>query len=312
MDDGRSFHNYKFAEQGDQVRVKDIITKPDGTSQKFIILGKPKGSTVFVAYYVDFSGLRGRQCNLDIKHENDDDFELWNLLDERCLFGRHVQYYRRIEGKDCFIGKTVDQPNNVTTTCECTQQDYECEYNYYRDENGNCILHPGVLPLENKNCSGVEEIIWERTAYRKIPNSDCEGGDEPYKGKKVICSGHGLSAGSWLLIFALPLSGAGLVAFCWYRRKSQRFGAIRLPDSFTNGSSSFLVIVGSVISAVFNHLRDLADRVQLPTMSVMSNFSRTRYTPLNQDEPADLQLDDYEGVDGHFLDEEGDEDADEL
>jgi hypothetical protein len=249
---------------------------------------------------------------LDVKKGDTDDFELWNPLGERCLFGRKVEYYRRIEGKDCFIGRVVDQPMNDTKTCECTKQDFECEYNYYRDESGDCILHPGALPLENRNCSGVEETIWERTAYRKIPISTCAGGEEPHKGKEVFCPGHGLSAGSWLLIFALPFAGASLVAFCWYRRTSQRLGAIRLPDSFTNSSSSFLVIVSSVVSAVFNRLRDLAERVQLPTMSVMSNFSRTRYTPLNQDEPADLQLDDYEGVDGHFLDEEGDEDADEL
>jgi hypothetical protein len=163
-------------------------------------------------------------------------------------------------------------------------------------------LYPEAQPLENRNCSGSEETIWERTEFRRIPISQCIGGHELDKGKELNCPGYGHSTGSWLLIFAVPFAGAGLVAFCWYRRKSQRFGAIRLPGSFTNGSSSFLAIV----SDIFNRLHDLAERVQLPTMS------RTRYTPLNQDEPADLQLDDYEGVDGHFLDEEGDEDADEL
>ena len=57
-----------FVKKGDNlVRVSDIITEPDGTSQKYILLGKETGSSgKYVAYHIDFSGLHMKKCKYKI------------------------------------------------------------------------------------------------------------------------------------------------------------------------------------------------------------------------------------------------------
>lgn len=62
-DEGMTWSQYTFVKEGDKkVRVSDIITQPDGTSQKFVLLGKEVPSGKQVAYHIDFSGLRLKKC----------------------------------------------------------------------------------------------------------------------------------------------------------------------------------------------------------------------------------------------------------
>ena len=51
-----------------------------------------------------------------------------------CL-GRETQYYRRIQDRDCFIGEKLVQPREVTRNCSCTEEDFECDFNFVRDAN---------------------------------------------------------------------------------------------------------------------------------------------------------------------------------
>jgi len=87
------------------------------------------------------------------------------------------------------------------------------------DTSETCILEPN------------SDDWYERTAYRKIPYSTCEGGMRPDRGTPHSCGGvRGLSILFWLSILILPLGFASLVAYYYYK-KGYRRGAIRLPDS---------------------------------------------------------------------------------
>ena len=45
------------------------------------------------------------------------------------------------------------------------------EFNYMRNDAGECVLVPGTQPLSDDDsvCRAGDEYWYERTAYRKIP-----------------------------------------------------------------------------------------------------------------------------------------------
>ena len=98
------------------------------------------------------------------------------------------------------------------------------EFNHIRNGAGECVLAEGATPLP----TNMEEMCledpnldywYERTAYRKIPYSSCEGGLRLDHGAPHSCGGvRGRSAMFWLSIFFLPFAITGFVAYYYYRR----------------------------------------------------------------------------------------------
>ena len=112
-DEGLSWREYKFSNE--KLRINTIISVPEDTSRKFMLLGHAPGSSLATIVHIDFSSLTHRQCRfallggyflqrtrfflLGILNEDDpahDDFELWSPSEgrtETCLFGRQVHIY---------------------------------------------------------------------------------------------------------------------------------------------------------------------------------------------------------------------------
>ncbi|SAM85571.1 related to VPS10 domain-containing receptor SorCS1 precursor [Ustilago bromivora] len=243
LNEGVTWESYSF---GEKMRISQILTVPEDTHRRFILLGIPSGSaTKTVAIYLDFSALESRKCVLDSAHPEKDDFELWSPSEERaeqCLFGRQTYYYRRKRRADCYVGEKIIQPHSVTRNCACTEADFECEFNHYRDATGKCVLYPGVSPLstdEAGQCWAADNdgYWYERTNVRKIPYSTCTGGVRPDRGTKHVCpnnlAGHGLFW--WATLILCPFCLAGLVGYWWVQKANRTgtlgTGRIRLPDS---------------------------------------------------------------------------------
>lgn len=103
------------------------------------------------------------------------------------------------------------------------------EFNYHRDPTSNaCVLFPSAealsLDTESEQCPTSEDGTWyERTAYRKIPYSSCQGGDRPDRGKRHECSGRyqGAKKGSafWWTIGLAPFAFAGLAGLWWIKKR---------------------------------------------------------------------------------------------
>lgn len=108
LDEGKSWREYNF---GERLRVTNLMTVPEDTSRKFILIGyPPREQEKARAVYLDFSSVNKRQCELilaSIGYDDVDallgilkvddsshgDFELWSPSEEReeqCLFGRQV------------------------------------------------------------------------------------------------------------------------------------------------------------------------------------------------------------------------------
>lgn len=102
------------------------------------------------------------------------------------------------------------------------------EFNHRRDADGNCVLIPGLQPLPNDDtCRNDEEFWYERTAYRKVPISTCNGGKRLDRGPEHRCpglKGHGFFF--WFFVLMVPFMFTALVAYWYYRRMGLARGCV--------------------------------------------------------------------------------------
>ncbi|KAK7442773.1 vacuolar protein sorting/targeting protein PEP1 [Stygiomarasmius scandens] len=254
-DEGRSWNSSYFSRE--RIHVKDIMTDPSGTTRRFVVFGSYLSQPYDVAIYIDFAGLTSRECVLD-EDLAENDIELWSPSesegDEKCLFGRQTQYFRRRRNANCIVGnRTMPEPR-ILKNCTCTKEDFECEFGHVRDENDECALAPGAASLEDDSagqCDHGEDSWYGRTAYRKISYSSCEGGDRPDRGPPHPCpaapdeqeddgenepEGRRHSVLFWWTVFLIPVVFCVGVYGIWYYCFSGRVeGRIQLFDDSDDG-----------------------------------------------------------------------------
>lgn len=135
------------------------------------------------------------------------------------------------------MGEKLPQPHKIQRNCLCSEEDFECEFNYRRDPaTHKCVLVSGATPLASEPVCAWNQSFWhERTEFRRIPYSSCEGGIQLDQGAQHICPGpgrHGLFW--WGTVVVAPAMLCGLGGFWWMRRRAsgagRRRGAIHLPD----------------------------------------------------------------------------------
>lgn len=250
--DGADWKKFRFANQ--KVRVIDLATVPTDTARKFVIFASDGKSDVR-AYSIDFTNFFDRQCQLDLEHPDKDDYEFWSpkhpQSSESCLFGHEAKYLRRAIGhNDCFIGSAPLLAGfKVIRNCTCTRNDYECDYNYFRDTDGTCKLVKGLTPADRKTemCSKPDTFqYFEPTGYRKIPLSTCVGGKGFDSWNAQPCPGHQkefdehngreVGGGKIALLVLIPLFVFIFATWFVYDRGIRRnggfkrFGQIRLDE----------------------------------------------------------------------------------
>ncbi|KAJ7579906.1 vacuolar protein sorting/targeting protein 10 [Mycena floridula] len=231
-DEGLNWREYTFSQ--DKIRVWYIVTVPEDTSRRFILFGQNARTKEWVAIHIDFSALVQRQCVLNVQNSLDDDFELWSPSEERaetCLFGRQTMYHRRLREANCVVGTQTKEDPVIKNNCACTAADFECEFNYYKNDEGKCVLQPGTTPLaDDATCSNGESYWYSRTAYRKIPYSSCVDGERPDRGDRHECPGFaGHSGWFWFFILVIPFGITALVGYWYYHNSGMLRGNIRLP-----------------------------------------------------------------------------------
>lgn len=59
-DEGLNWREFKFSNE--KIRVRDIMTVPEDTSRKFMLLGRYTGTGGSVIVHLDFSSLTHKQC----------------------------------------------------------------------------------------------------------------------------------------------------------------------------------------------------------------------------------------------------------
>ncbi|KAJ2086140.1 vacuolar protein sorting/targeting protein PEP1 [Coemansia sp. RSA 986] len=244
LDRGASWLPLPLPHDAQGVRVEALTTVPDSTSRRFVLHGRRDGSPKGIVVGLDFTGAQPRICVLDEKKQADGsaDFELFHSTpidpqqsdESGCLLGRKAQYYRRKPDRACYIGNEFEPVRYISETCECTVRDYECNHNFVRkstgddDPWGQCVLVEG-MKAPRTNCTNAEqEYFVIESAYRKIPQSICQGGMVLDKATEVWCPGRARTVALlWALVLPVVCLGLAYVAYNWWR---DRYPYFRLED----------------------------------------------------------------------------------
>ncbi|KAI1419445.1 hypothetical protein F5Y12DRAFT_247345 [Xylaria sp. FL1777] len=289
LDRGESWQDMEFSDS--DVTITDITSLRSGSSRNFILWGHTGKELITVN--LDFSGLTDRPCVHDEKDLDKSDYELWSpehpLQPNGCLFGHRNRYLRKKKDRTCYNDRELRQVYDFET-CECTRQDYECDYNYELDAHNYCTLVEGLRPKDPEQiCRDDPEAIeyHEHTGLRRIPLTTCKGGTfDPDNVFKVHpCPGHeeeferkhGVSGVAIFFAVTVPIAFASLVGWWIYRNWQGKFGQIRLGEQSTLDNDSPLVkypvIAVSAVVAVVGALPLVASSIWRTISSTVTRLS---------------------------------------
>lgn len=236
LDLGETWFDYTFSPEKKYL-VEDIATVPSDNSLKFLIIVKDTDISNSI-FSIDFTDVYPRQCDLPLDTDNElgDDYEYFipkhPSLKTSCLFGHETKYLRRKSNKVCFIGMApLYLGSSIVNNCECTREDYECDYNYQLAIDGTCKLVRGLeAPRGDQICSKNDaNEWWEPTGYRKLDQSTCEGGLTLDKWVVHACPGKeldkgGITAVSMFWVIFIPLIAFATSLVVVYERGIRRNG----------------------------------------------------------------------------------------
>ncbi|KAH6689130.1 vacuolar protein sorting/targeting protein PEP1 [Plectosphaerella plurivora] len=164
--------NWKKAALPNDMRIRPLIltTTQDSTSLKFLIVASSSEDTKFHIIAIDFEGLHERTCK-------DDDLEDWHARvdDDKkatCLMGHKQTFRRRKKDADCFMKQEFKDPEPKLEVCECTDLDFECDYNFVR-KDGKCEKE-GPIVQPDGACTKADDTFKGSSGWRKIPGNMCE------------------------------------------------------------------------------------------------------------------------------------------
>lgn len=169
------------------------------------------------------------------------------------------------------------------------------EFNYKLDAKGECVLFPGAQPLEaDQTCTWDQPFWYDRTPYRKIPHSQCEGGLALDRGNAHVCPGNKTRGGIfWTTIAVLPFGIAALAAVWWTRRRGGK-GRIRLPEpgeGNRSGVQELLISIPWFVIGVVGAVVAWAKDVEIPFLSErLRRNSRSGYRTVRLDDAMDAEL----------------------
>jgi hypothetical protein len=163
---------------GLQVHPGLLTTTQDSTSLKFVLTASsgPDSSPKFHVVSIDFEGMHEDVCK-------DSDMEDWFARKDddgspSCLMGHTQKYHRRKKDAKCFVKSNFKDPIPESTPCDCSDADFECDFNFVK-EDGECVrAGPVVVPEGACQKADPEETFMGSSGWRLIPGNDCKRKDD--------------------------------------------------------------------------------------------------------------------------------------
>lgn len=151
-----------------------LTTTQDSTSLKFMLLGGilVDEKKVWYTISIDFDNMHEKKCE-------DGDMEKWYARVDKdgnptCLMGHKQFYTRRKPDADCFLKKEFEDPVVKTEPCECTDADFECDFNFVRSADRKDCTQEGSLVVPEGQCKAEGDKYQGSSGWRLIPGNDCK------------------------------------------------------------------------------------------------------------------------------------------
>ncbi|XP_077996765.1 sortilin-like isoform X2 [Glandiceps talaboti] len=171
-DEGQCWYSYKFADE--PVQFTGLLTEPESKSLRVTLWGFGVQDREWTVTVIDFG---------QVLLSDDSDYNEWMAHEYNehngCLLGKKEVFRRLKKTSMCRNGYDY-KIRQVTTKCQCTEDDYECDYGYFRQTNSEeCKENPKFKGKPLEVCVHGEEEDIITTGYRLIPGDGCEGGFKP-------------------------------------------------------------------------------------------------------------------------------------
>lgn len=175
---------------GLKIRPYILTTTQESASLKFLLIGLTDKSPHWQVISIDFDGLHEATCK-------EDDMEEWSARVDKdgkptCLMGHTQSFPRRKKKAECFLKQEFKHAVAKTEDCDCTDKDYECDFNFERQEDGKCVAKGPIIPPDGACRDAKPDDTFKGTSgYRKIPGNTCKPTkemDEKYKDVERKCS----------------------------------------------------------------------------------------------------------------------------
>jgi hypothetical protein len=182
--------DWETAELENKIVPAQLTTTLDSTSLKFLLEGfetsEDKAAGQIIA--IDFDDMHERKCK-----DDDDDLENWSARVDRdgkptCLMGHTQTYRRRKADADCFIKNEFVDPVPTSVPCTCTDEDFECDFNFVRSADRKDCIPAGRTIIPDGACDGFgpETTFKASSGWRLIPGNDCKREDgQKYKDEPI-------------------------------------------------------------------------------------------------------------------------------
>lgn len=203
--EGKTRNFYFSVDRGRQWNMIDLgvhvyplllITAPNSRTGKFMVISSKydkdnsiHGSVIVIS--VDLSKIYTKKCIFDKVSSENNDLEKWytsynNKSEPECLMGRKQYFWRKKIGRKCFVEENHIELQAIEEHCACSDNDYECDYNFIYNNN-KCIEHiPQEIPQDQ--CKNPNDVFLGSSGYRKIPGNTCDDKYGIMKDKKVEIS----------------------------------------------------------------------------------------------------------------------------
>lgn len=201
LDQGRTWSEYQL--EYSIFPIELLPTTPDGSGLTFILNGIPVNDPESdqplnleaqnLLYTMDFSGA------FDNKKCGPDDMETFKLNNGERVNGAVYSFQRRKQDSQCLVKMIFDNLSLNEEPCqECTDDDYECAFEFAKNENNECVINKKLLGLSNTCSTSNKPVI--KLAPKQLRKSSkckkpmeitkvdvtCETGVSPGEGKIAV------------------------------------------------------------------------------------------------------------------------------
>ncbi|XP_056413822.1 sortilin isoform X2 [Hyla sarda] len=180
-DEGQCWFSYNFSK--DPLMFTGLASEPGARSLNVTVWGYEPGffQRTWMSYTIDFAALLKQSCE-------DKDYTTWlahstdpGAPSDGCVLGYKEHYQRLKKSSMCRNGRDY-LVSRESVNCDCTLDDYMCDFGYFRKENDStCVEQPELKGHELDLCINGEEEKLTTLGYRKIPGDKCTGGINPVR-----------------------------------------------------------------------------------------------------------------------------------
>ncbi|XP_075120375.1 sortilin isoform X2 [Leptodactylus fuscus] len=180
-DEGQCWFSYNFSSE--PIMFTGLASEPGARSLNVTVWGYQLSliHRIWLSYTIDFAVLLKQSCD-------DKDYITWlahstdpGAPSDGCVLG-YKEHYRRLKkssmcqnGRDYLVSREL-------VNCNCTLDDYMCDFGYFRKENqSTCVEQPELKGHELDLCINGKEEKLTTKGYRKIPGDKCIGGINPVR-----------------------------------------------------------------------------------------------------------------------------------